>query len=187
MAGAFDTAWQRHRFTVDEVERMVATGVLGEDAHVELLDGDLVEVSPQGPVHAALHTDLRERLAAAYAGRGHVRNQCPLRAGPIDLPEPDLAVVRGVPRDWLDQHPRGSDALLVVEVALTSQVLDQKKAGIYAAGGVAVYWLLDVEQRTLTEHGEPTPQGFGRRRVLADSDEVALPGLSVRWRVDDLF
>ncbi|MEM9491051.1 MAG: Uma2 family endonuclease [Myxococcota bacterium] len=168
---------KRRRFTAAEVMRMVEVGILGEDDPLELLDGELIEVSPQGPRHISLKDHLRRQLDRAFASGAHVRDQGPLDVGQHSLPEPDLAVIRGLPRDYLDAHPQASDALLVVELAVTSQVLDHAKAALYSRRGVAVYWLLDVPARRLHIHESPASDGRYRRiTVLADSELAPLPG-----------
>jgi Uma2 family endonuclease len=187
MASAHEAAWPRHRFTVAEIERMAEAGAFDEGPKVELLDGELVDVSPQGPEHAALHTWLGDRLAAAYPANVHVRRQCPMRAGARSLPEPDVAVVRGEIRDYLDHHPQGRDLVLAVEVSVSSQAIDRAKAKIYGAAGVAVYWWLDVAARTLTVHEEPSPTGYVCISVLSAADHVVLPASEIRWRVGDLL
>jgi Uma2 family endonuclease len=177
----------RRRFTVDEVSRMVQDGILHEDERLELLDGDLVLVSPQGPRHAAQVAELLARLAAAYSGKAHVRPQLPLDLRPYNLPEPDVAVVPGAPRDYRDRHPSGRDAWLVVEIAQTSHDVDRRKAAIYAAGGVEAYWLLDLPQQRLEVHSQPADVGGYRQHVvLAAGEEVELPRLGVRWMVAGL-
>src|SRR5687767_1045400 len=78
MDAALDPSIRRHRLTVDDVERMVESGILGEDATVELLEGELVAVSPQGPAHTSAKAVLAERLRRAFAGDAYVRDQDPL-------------------------------------------------------------------------------------------------------------
>ena len=186
-AGAFATDFPRRRFTVDEVNRMVEDGILDEDEPVELLDGELVVVSPQGPPHAALLAELHLRLTDAYRGMAHVRAQLPLDARPYSLPEPDLAVVRGLARDFRDRHPNGGDVFLAVEIARTSYAIDRKKASLYGAGGVPVYWLVDLANRRLEVFSDPsTDMGFRQHLVLEPGAEVALPGVEVRWAVSEL-
>jgi Uma2 family endonuclease len=177
----------RRRFTVDEVYRMVEDGILDEDEHVELLDGELVVVSPQGPPHVAPVAELNRRLMRAY-GRGcHVRVQMPLFATPHSLPEPDLAVAVGQPRDYRERHPGGSDVHLVIEVARTSQALDRRKAAVYAAAGVPVYWLVDLRAKSIDVFTKPTPAGrYERRQTFVVGQTVELPGLSKRWPVAEL-
>lgn len=187
MASAREAVWPRHRFTIADVDKMVRAGVFDALPHVELLDGELVDVSPQGPEHAARHSWIGDRLATVYDDGAHVRRQCPIRVGVRSLPEPDLAVVRGSVLDYLERHPDGADLVLAVELAVSSQAIDREKARIYAAGGVPVYWLLDVGARTLTLHEDPRGGGYGRVSVLVAADEVALPGTAMRWAVGDLL
>jgi Uma2 family endonuclease len=177
----------RRRFTVDEVNQMVEQGILGEDEHVELLDGELVVMSPQGPPHASQVAELVHRLTKAYDGKGHVRPQLPLEVPPYSIPEPDLAVVRGDPRDYRRRHPVGRDVLLVIEVARTSHRIDRKKIRIYAMAGAPTYWLIDLTKNQVEVFRKPSPDGKYAERVLYKvGQEIPLPDLSLRWPVAEL-
>lgn len=175
MVAALDPAIRRHRFTVAEVLRMADSGILEEDAPVELLDGELIDVSPQGPEHATGKAVLRDALRLAYAGEGCVREQDPLVAGEHSLPEPDLAVVRGAPRDYGRRHPRGDEALLVVEVSRTSHRVDQAKTRIYARAGVPEYWIVDLVARVVTIHRGPGDAGYATAVVIDEQGTLELP------------
>jgi Uma2 family endonuclease len=167
---------------------MVEAGILGEKEHVELLEGDLVEVPMQGPMHDSLTSELCRRLLFAYGDGHRVWCKKPLQASDHSLPEPDAAVVRDRDRESVLRFPRGEEALLAVEVACTSLALDRDKARIYARAGVPVYWLLDVEGRRLELHTEPSPSGrYEVITLLSEEKEIAPPGLEVRWRVGDLL
>jgi Uma2 family endonuclease len=175
------------RLTADEALRMVAAGIVREDEPVELLEGVLVEMSPQGPIHAEATTNLAERLRAAYAGRARIREEKPLAAGTYNLPEPDVAVVRGGPGVYADRHPTGADVILVVELAWSSQEEDRRKAGIYSAGGVPCYWLVDLAGRKVEIWTEPESGSYRALQTLAENDVVALPEIDEKWRVRDLL
>ena len=177
------------RFTVEDVMKMVDAGVIDEDDPVELINGELLIVSPQGPEHISLKDELRERLVEAYRQGFHVRDQGPLYADRRSLPEPDLCVLRGVPRDYLKRHPAGSDAVLVVELAKTSQKRDRAKIAVYARAGVGTYWLLDLEARRLTVHREPdvTTEQYMQVLTLTEDREVELPEIETRWLVASLL
>jgi Uma2 family endonuclease len=125
------------RFTADEAMRMVEAGIVGEDEHVELLDGAFVEMGPQGVPHSRALLLLGERLRVAFHDRAHVREQQPLVASTFNLPEPDIAVIRGQITDY-PEHPTGHDAVLAVEIAWSSHRIDRQKASTYAEAGVAV-------------------------------------------------
>ena len=151
--------------TVDVYERMIEAGILTEDDRVELLKGQLSEVSPQSPQHAALTQWLSGRLIRAIdpdvAG---VRVQLPLRLAPVSEPEPDIAIVRA--GAYGREHPTG--ALLVIEIALSSRALDLgAKAEVYAAAGVGEYWVVDVPARTIHVHDSPAGDSYQQCRQVA--------------------
>jgi len=167
---------------------MVEAGILAEDEPYELIGGRLVEVSPQGPDHSTTTAATADRLRAVYSGSAVVREEKPLIAGEDAMPEPDIAVVRGDHDRYRRGHPSGSDALLVVEVAVTSHAVDRAKAADYARAGVEVLWIVDVPSKRVEVHTEPRPDGRYRVvRVLAGDDDLELPGAEPRWTAASLF
>lgn len=169
-----DHAAERHRFTADQVLQMVEAGVLAEDEPVELLDGELIRMSPQGPRHAGLTAVIHRLLDRAAGPDAHVRDHSPVDGGPWSLPEPDLAVVRGGPADYLTRHPAAADLLLVVEISVTSQAADRRKIGIYAQMGVSEYWWLDLAAGRLRVHRDPDPAvgDYARVEILRAGEQV---------------
>ena len=121
----------RHRWTRAEYDRVVESGGLGPEDRIELLDGELWDVSPQGSLHSGVCGMAMYALQKAF-GDGHfVRVQFPIALDDVSEPEPDIAVVSGRPRDHLDEHP--SAPLLLVEVSLTSLSFDRgRKLTAYA-------------------------------------------------------
>lgn len=96
-------------------------------------------------------------------------------------------MVKGKTTDFSDRHPSGRDALLVVEIARSSKPIDRRKAGIYAAAGVPVYWLVDLGARRVEVFQAPSERGaFEQHRALGPDDDIELPGLGVRWAVSDI-
>jgi Uma2 family endonuclease len=182
------TQTPRRRFTVDEVMRMVETGLIGEDEPLELLDGELLVVGPQGHDHRFVCDALGHALTLAYAPRAYVSHEKPLRCGDYSLPLPDLALLHGVPHRYATGHPLGGDVFLAIEVSVTSQALDHRKIGIYAAAGVATYWLIDVKARRVEVHDHPDPSGrYLRVQILGEEDMVDMPLLGVQWPVAKLL
>jgi Uma2 family endonuclease len=175
MFTGLDPSIPRHRLTVDDVERMVESGILAEDASVELLEGELVVVNPQGPAHATGKAVLGDLLRRAFVD-ACVRDQDPLECGAFSLPEPDLAVVRGRAQDYGARHPRGDEALLVVEICRTSQKVDHSKAAVYAAAGVPEYWIVDLVARCITVHREPSGAEYAVREIRGERDAIELLG-----------
>lgn len=166
----------RRRFTVEEVYRMLEAGVLSEDEPIELLAGELVVVSRQGPRHAQLIGRLGRLLEEAAGPGAHARIQMPLDAGPDSLPEPDVCVAKGGVDDYRDRHPAGQDVLLAVEVAVTALAEARRKVPIYAAARVPLLWILDELRRRLEVYARPQGDRYDERRLLEPEERVGLPG-----------
>lgn len=158
-----------HLIDADTYSRMVDAGLL-EGQRVELLDGIIADMSPQSPEHAAAIARLTGYLAR-FGDR--LRVQLPLRVtADSSLPEPDLAVVTDPPS--AREHPR--DALLVIEVATTSQQLDRgRKARLYAETGVPVYWVVDVTGGTVEVRARPAGGEYTAVRSYTAGDAVPAP------------
>jgi Uma2 family endonuclease len=142
------------RMTRIRYDRLVDVGIFGPDDRVELLDGLLVGREPQGKRHAAVVVLVRAALEKAF-GRGyHVREEKPIALDEQSEPEPDVVVVPGQPRDYLDAHP--SRPVLLVEVAETSLSIDRlRKGGLYARAGIADYWVVNLLDDVLEVYREP--------------------------------
>ena len=154
-----------------EYEKMVAEGLF-EGERLELLEGVIVEMSPQDPRHAGTVHKLTRVLGHALAGGADVRVQLPLVASDESVPEPDVALVK--PGDYEDAHP--ATAFLVVEVAETSLRKDRTlKADLYARSGVPEYWIVNLVDRLIEVHTDVA--GAAYTHVTP-----AHPGESIRLR-----
>jgi Uma2 family endonuclease len=178
-----------HRLRLAEYHRLIDVGVLGEDARVELLEGVVEGMTPQGRAHARAISKLGEALMEARRADCRVRIQLPLSLGEDSEPEPDVAVVTREEEDAAESHPR--TALLVGEVAEGSLQKDRLLKGrIYARAGVPEYWVVDVAGRAVELYTEPDTEE-GRYRTLRTLrpgqvlTSAALPGL--RLPVGNLF
>ena len=163
-------------FSVESYHRLFALGALAPN--VELLRGALLEKMPKSPLHASIVEMLRESLEATTPAGIFVRQEQPLTLVDSE-PEPDLAVIQGERRAFLTAHP--ATALLVVEVALSSEALDRLKLEIYAEAGVPECWLVLPEQQAVERHTEPDPSGYARREQAvfpATLESTVLPGWS---------
>jgi Uma2 family endonuclease len=161
-----------------EYDRLVDLGWF-VDEPIELLRGVLVTMSPQKWPHASAVSFFNEQLVLQLGGRHEVRPQLPFAADDWSEPEPDLAVVRKDPS--LRDHP--SEALLVVEIADSSLVLDRGlKRTIYAGVGIPEYWIVDVNGRTVEVHTRPEGGRYSRVQTLRDGDALQptlLPGVAI--------
>jgi len=144
------------RWTRQQYDRMVETGIFAPGERVELIDGEVLAMTPQGSGHATALLLAEEALRIAFGAGTHVRVQLPLALDPSSEPEPDLTVVFGSLREYRDAHP--TSALLVVEVADTTLLYDREQKGsLYARAGVPEYWVLNLLDGRLEVYREPGP------------------------------
>jgi Uma2 family endonuclease len=155
-----------------DYERLVAAGVFGPDDRVELLEGEIIEKSPEKSRHAAAIDLALDALRRAFGPSHTIRVQHPLAASDGSEPQPDLAVVPGTARDYVDQHPRS--ASLVVEVSDSSLAYDRtKKARVYARAGIAEYWIVNLVEAMLEVHRDPGADGYRTILRLRSGETVS--------------
>jgi Uma2 family endonuclease len=151
----------RHRLTVADYRRLGEARILGEDDRVELLEGQLVDMSPIGPRHALAVDALTELLVHAVAGRGLVRVQNPITLDSGSEPQPDLTVVRRSWPGYPNAHPGPDDVLLLIEVADISLEVDLGvKRELYARAGVREFWIVDLTTDSVLVHRDPDNGGY---------------------------
>lgn len=171
------------RIRVEEYHRMIETGILGEDEKVQLVDGMLVAMTPQGRARAFVIQELTRTFVRQLGDEYRVLSQLPLTLAGDSEPEPDIAVVRAGEAASAARHP--GSASLVVEVAGESLRFDrQTKAALYARNGIPEYWIVNLADAAIEVHRDPDPpsalyrQAFTVRRGDALGAQ-SVPGLRV--------
>jgi Uma2 family endonuclease len=178
-----------HRFTVDEYHRMGEAGVLHEDDRVELIEGQVVQMTPIGRHHAGCVTYLNSTLASRAGARGLVSPQNPVILGTYLEPQPDLTILRPRADYYRDAHPEAADVLLLIEVADSSLDYDRGvKVPLYAGAGVPEVWIVNLPDDVVEVFLGPGGARYGDVRTARRGETVtpsALPHLSLR--VDDIL
>jgi Uma2 family endonuclease len=183
------TAPTSHRFTVEDWDRLIEVGFFTKYDRVELLDGEIFDITPIGDPHEASVDRLTRHFVTRAGERAIVRIQGSVQVSKYSVPLPDVAVL--APRDdfYRGGKPQPDDLLLVIEVSDSSLAFDRgPKARLYAAGGVAEYWVVDVNGEVVDVCTEPSADGYrsvstvGRGATLAP---ICLPGVSLT--VDEIL
>ncbi len=165
---------KQHQISVEEYYRMAETGALSPDARVELLEGEIIHMSPIGPFHGSVTKQLIHLLAAAARGRWVVAAQDPLHLDDHSEPQPDLMLLKPVPDFYRRRHPRPEDVYLLIEVSDATLVTDQlRKLPIYGRAGVAEVWIVNLVEATLEVYREPNFTGYGSKILLHPGDHAA--------------
>jgi Uma2 family endonuclease len=179
----------RRRFTVEEYDRMGEVGLLAEDERVELLEGEVIAMTPIGSPHAGTVKRLTELLVIALTGRAIVGVQDPVWLSDLSEPKPDVAVLRPREDFYTSGHPRPADVLLLIEVADTTAAFDRNvKRPLYAAAGIPEVWVVDLAAKVVDVALDPAPDGYRDVRPVR-RDGVISPGAfpDVRISVAELL
>ncbi|ULR41534.1 Uma2 family endonuclease [Thermus sp. NEB1569] len=171
----------RYRFTAEEFHRMAEAGILPEDARVELVEGEIVTMSPVGKRHMAAVKRLMDLLfPLQQARKALLQVQDPLRLSPESEPQPDLTLLSYRENFYRDKVPEAEDALLVIEVADTSLDYDLTvKLPLYAKAGIPEVWVVDLEGGQVLVHREPKGEGYREVRTLGPGDTLAFMGVEI--------
>ena len=171
-APASDVAIRHYRLSRVEYDRAAEAGAFEPDARLELIDGDLNAMTPEGVSHTTGMNLVADCLRRVFDSGFHVRVQNPLAVDDYSEPEPDVAVVRGAIRDYGKSHP--TSAVLVVEVSNESLRYDRTvKQHLYARCGIPEYWILALPEARLEVYREPAGDGYRSVTNHAAGDKVA--------------
>ena len=180
---AVEVAQARRRFSRAEYYRMAAVGILKPTERVELIRGEIVEMSPIGPRHIAFVDNLTQLLVSRLGGRARVSVQSPVVLAEDTEPEPDLKVLRHRPVPYKEREPYAEDVLLLIEVAETSLTYDRStKLRLYAEAGIPEYWVVDCVTQSIEVYRTLGADGYGQvsRVVGAGSlGPLAFPDLTL--------
>jgi len=175
--------------SIDDYHRMAADGLFSEDDRVELIDGEIVEMTPIGDLHCAGVRRLDDLFTSALGRRVLVDKEHPVQLGNWSEPEPDLALLARRDDYYASGTPTPDDVFLIVEVADSSAGYDRRvKAPLYAREGIREYWLLDLQAGLLEVHRGPGPGGYQQIRRLRRGDSIAAEAFpDVLFSVADLL
>ncbi|MEM8895669.1 MAG: Uma2 family endonuclease [Bacteroidota bacterium] len=167
-----------------EYYKMAEVGILKPEDRVELINGEIIEMSPIGSKHAAYLS----RITAAIWGtilekfpdQFSLRIQDPIVLGDKSEPEPYLVVVSRKDDYYLSAHPNASDSKLVIEVSDTTLDYDlTSKARLYAKAEIANYWVIDIEANTINQFTQPSNSHYQERKSLALGDKIDFLGIEI--------
>ena len=172
------------KLSTGDYHRMIAAGILPEDARIELIKGELIDMGTVGYLHASTVNLTNESLTELVRGRAIVSTQNPLWLGPHSEPQPDFTLLRPRPDRYRTGLPRAEDVLLVIEIADASLRYDRDiKGPLYALAGLPEYWIVNLPNRTIEIHRDPDKTSGRYLTVNEVSDgtlsPLALPDLAV--------
>jgi Uma2 family endonuclease len=176
----------RHRLNVGAYYKMAEAGILTQNDRVELIGGEIFDMTPIGSVHAGKTNRLNRLFARAAAdGLALVSVQSPLRLDAYNEPEPDVMLLKPTEDDYQGRHPGAADVLLLVELSDSSLVHDRgTKLPLYAKFGVPEVWIVDLRGAAIEVYRQPAGDAYVHKERLTSGSlaPVLVPGVTIEVR-----
>ncbi len=174
------------KWSVEDYHHMIAAGIL-RDRRVELLAGDIVQMSPEVPLHASRIRKIANYLRSLLNGLALVSEAHPITLQQSE-PEPDIAIVRLPESRYDERHPASEDIFWLIEIADTTLTFDlNKKKQIYAAAGISEYWVMNVNANSLTVFRQPSGNDYSLKYEMSQGELIPLAFPEIVVSVDRLF
>ena len=183
-------AVKHKKWTLNQYHQMIYAGILTSDDQVELFNGEIIEVTPQKPIHTHRCRKIDQLIASKLGNRAEIRAQFPITL-PLSHsePEPDIVVAKGNIDTYEHKHPAPEDIYFMVEVANTTfQEVIAKRMPIYAMEGIREYWVVDIKGKKLHVFTVPGDNNYEMEEILFRDDTVSPQAFpDVQFLVKDLL
>lgn len=174
----------RHLFTVADYHRMLESGVLNEDSQVELLNGEIIKMTPIGPRHAASVDRINDILKTKLGKQAIVRVQNPVQLDDFSEPQPDISLLKRRADFYAAGHPTAADVLVAIEVSDSSIDKDRTvKLPAYARASIYEVWLVDLYEDRVEVHSNPYNGTYQEVRIVQRGQKIlskAFPKLRLK-------
>lgn len=180
------TVARRTRISVERYQKMIATGVLTKNDRVELIEGEMFDMSPTGSRHAAISMNFHD-LFSPCRGLARVSFGGPVNLGEFSEPQPDVMLLRL--KDYKTRIPVADDVLLAVEISDSSLAYDRTtKLALYARYGIAEYWIVDLTRECIELYCNPVSDTYSEKQIATGAKMIAPRALpAVQVAVKDIF
>jgi len=177
---------QKFLFNVDDYYKLAAVGIIGSHDKVELIKGEVVNMSPSNSMHAHVIDVLNRKFSKSDDALFFIRIQNPLRIDNYSEPEPDVLLVN--PKSYKDQHPTPDDVLILIEVSASTLKFDQTiKKELYAEAGIPEYWIVNLIEQKVEVYNTPEKNTYLNESSFGLKDVIFGKQAGFQLNVGDLF
>jgi len=179
----------RHQFTVKQFHQMAETGILSENERIELIRGEMIDMSPIGTRHAGCVLFLTHLLGLLLGERALINVQNPMELDETSQPQPDIALLKPRPDFYRNSHPQPEDIFLLIEVADTTVKYDREvKIPLYAEANISEVWLIDVNQEIIEIYRNPLQGVYQDIQELVKNQSLSILAFpDVNINVSEIF
>ena len=169
------------KWTIAEYHQMIAAGIIC-DRKIELIQGEIVEMAPEGEPHAYSSHEASDYLSKLLGNRATIRQAKPITLPNNSEPEPDIAIVQRLGRDYRQHHPYPENIFWLIEYANSSLEKDLEiKSKIYAEVGIPEYWVVNLKKSHLIVFRDPLDGDYATKQTLTTGEihPLAFPDISI--------
>lgn len=184
-----ETEVTRKLFTVDEYCRMGEVGIFGSEARLELIEGEILEMSPMGTRHAACANRALAIFAGRLAGRAMLSIQNAVLLSRATMPQPDVVLARPREDYYSGKHIAPEDIHLVIEISDSTLLYDRdRKMPLYARAGVRELWIENLQNDVILVYRDPGPKTYSTSRTLHRGESISAEAFpDIIFTVDELL
>ena len=177
-----------HLFTVEQYYKMAEVGILRPSDRVELINGEIIQISPIKSTHASIVDTLAENLIGDLRGKAIIRVQNPLSIDNHSEPEPDLLVAKLQKNKYRSRHPQPKDVLLLIEVSDSTLEKDRKmKLELYAKAKIAEYWIVNIPEKQIEIYRKPSGKKYKEKSIFRKKEIAKCSTIDFKINVKELF
>lgn len=175
-------------FTVEEYYKLAEVGILKPMDRVELLNGEIITMSPIKSSHASITDYIFECLVSKLIGKAIIRSQNPIHLSDYSEPEPDLVIAHYQEHRYRNAHPIASEIYFVIEVSDTTLLKDQTiKKTLYAQAGIPAYWIINIQNQTIEIYQDLEDSLYKKSTILKDKEIAIFEKFDFSLAVNDVF
>ncbi len=179
---------KRQLFTVDDYYKMAEVGILKPTDRVELINGEIIQMSPIKSLHASVVDTLSAELNFQLRGKAIIRTQNPIRINQYSEPEPDIGIAKFKKDKYRAYHPTPEDVLLIIEIADTTLMKDRTiKKQLYAEAGIPEYWIVNLKEQEIEVYREPAGKTYSESSTIRPGENITSANIDFELAVDILF
>ncbi len=173
MSESINISLPTYQFSVDAYHRLVEVGILNENDKVELIEGQIIQMTPIKSPHAACVDRLGDLLRILFVKKSIVRSQNPITLGEHSEPEPDLAVVKYKADYYENAHPTPKEIYIAIEISQSTEQYDRTiKIPLYAKHGIPEAWLVNLNKKEIEIYQQPTEKGYSAISIYCLADTL---------------
>ena len=178
---------EKRLLTIEEYHKMGEVGIL-EEKGLELIKGEIIKMSPVSKEHLGYVNHMSNLFMILLQGKAVISPQNPILIQNNSEPQPDISILKYRKDSYIGKYPTAEDAILVIEVALSTLMTDRElKAPLYAEAGIPEYWIINLEDQQIEAHRNPSENTYQIKEIAQKGDQLQIPGFDSYVEIDKVF